>query len=192
MKNKRTRRGLALGALVMGLLVVPVASKCADGPDSIIVHLVVRDAAGHARTIIFGFHEAATEGFDRELGEMALPPFPPIEAFDARLIVPDPRLLYAGDGSAKDLRPWSAQPDTFIVRLQSSTDGYPIVVRWDSSTMAAFAAAVIDDRQDSPHVRQDPRSTSSCTVKDPETAVLRFIVLSSRRSKEIHVQERHP
>lgn len=126
-----------LFAVALFFLIAPCAY---GGEDSSYVRLLIRDNSGHERQITIGVHSAASRGFDQHLGEMPLPPFPPIEAFDARCLVPDARRLYAGDGSSMDIRSWSsaARTDTFRIRTQAGADGYPIRVTWDTTAVRPF------------------------------------------------------
>lgn len=91
------------------------------------VPLAVSNAASERIPVAVGIHPDATDGIDPELGEVALPPWPPSSAFDARLQLPD-GLTW----SSCDLRPSSPDPIRFDLRWQAGDGGYPVEIEWDS------------------------------------------------------------
>jgi hypothetical protein len=83
--------------------------------------------------LAFGVHTSATSCLDRALGEYELPPFPPgVEHLSARFIG-----KCLGLGSELDLRPFftPAQVDTYTVAIRSTSEEYPLVVSWDSTSL---------------------------------------------------------
>ena len=89
------------------------------------VPLTVTNAAQDDGTVRFGIHPDGTGGLDPELGEVALPPWPPSDAFDTRLLLPD-GVTY----SARDIRASTSDPFVIQLRWQPGDGGYPITIAW--------------------------------------------------------------
>jgi hypothetical protein len=90
-------------------------------PTLIPIH--VTDNHSRLINLLIGVDSSATFCLDPSLGENALPPTPPSQTFDARLIYPrnGNGSLCFDQGTLKDLRPYigPSQVDTFKIRLQS-------------------------------------------------------------------------
>ncbi|MFC1572203.1 hypothetical protein ACFL6M_01265 [Candidatus Eisenbacteria bacterium] len=91
------------------------------------VPLQVRNGAEERRVGMFGIHPEGSDEIDADLGELALPPWPPQGTFDVRLLLPD-----GFTWSAKDVR--GSSPDSILYRLrwQAGDGGYPVTVEWSS------------------------------------------------------------
>jgi hypothetical protein len=98
------------------------------------ITLTVFDAAGHFRQLTFGVHPEATYEFEREFGEMLIPPIPPAPVFDVRFVDLPGRRRFAGTGSETDIRTFSSssQADTFLVRFQSAESARPLRFQWSA------------------------------------------------------------
>lgn len=105
-------------------------------PDSARVIMLPLIVANHTKldTLVFGVHPLATQCIDPALGEAELPPMPPFGVFDARFVDvhPPPLNNCLVNGVRIDLRPsvGSARVDTYLVRFQPSSLGYPIGFSW--------------------------------------------------------------
>jgi hypothetical protein len=66
--------------------------------------LTVTDNAGGTQQLFLGVDPAGTDGIDAGLGELPLPPMPPLTAFDARLVGEDIGIPAIGDGLIRDYR----------------------------------------------------------------------------------------
>ncbi len=97
------------------------------GLPSWAVALEVRNGTGELESLGVGIHTDATDGIDPSLGEVALPPWPPSDVFDARCELPD-ILTHA----RLDLRVNSVGNPTYHVVWQVGTGGYPVTVSWPS------------------------------------------------------------
>ena len=94
--------------------------------------IVVQEATGadgyYARkTLAFGLHPSATPGIDAALGEVELPPMPPMGVFDARLVSAGGAAL--GQGALIDNRTGdylNAGARTHEIRFQRSVEGVPV------------------------------------------------------------------
>jgi hypothetical protein len=160
--------------------------------DSLIIRLKISDARGHAQTMRFGVHKQATLGFDRELGEMPLPPYPPVPVFDVRFLHPDRRVLYAGDGSYADIRPQISptQVDTFVVRLQAADNAYPMHISWDSSLLAGCDRVFVVDRSGAFRVFTDMKKTQYLSIEHPDLSTLLIVMRGPLQGNELRKTER--
>jgi len=89
------------------------------------VRLTLENGIGDLQHGYFGLHPNATDGIDPDLGEVALPPWPPAEIFDARMLLPD-ELTH----SQRDLRLSEPGSVEYHVQWQAGDGGYPITVSW--------------------------------------------------------------
>lgn len=84
-------------------------------------------AGGHSKVVYFGLDPTATDGLDASLGEVAMPPLPPANAFDARFN------LITTESSMKDYR---AGTSTFTgqvtheIQYQVGLGGTQINLSW--------------------------------------------------------------
>jgi hypothetical protein len=140
--------------------------------------ITARDGHGHVQTIRVGVHPEATYGFDKALGEMAIPPVPPIPVLDIRLEDPPGRTQHRFDGGWVDIRPLvsPAQTDTFFVRYQAAPDAFPVILSWDSTDFQAFERAIVIGTLTTGPIRLNLRASSSLTIPDGEFATLRIIL----------------
>lgn len=90
-------------------------------------------------TLLIGIDPNATDGLDTSLGEKRLPPFPPDQIFEARLVDRPGKPVF-GNGSRTDLRSvtGSNQIDTFLIRLQTGSGGVPVTISWPER-LSAYA-----------------------------------------------------
>jgi hypothetical protein len=126
--------------ILLALVLIVIARADTAAQTSIRIPLIIKNAApddGGAKnrdTLLIGVDPAATEGLDTTLGEKRLPPFPPDQIFEARLVDRTGRPAF-GNGSRTDLRPYvgATQIDTFIVRYQLGAGGSPVTVTWPAN-----------------------------------------------------------
>ncbi len=97
----------------------------APGLPSWTIGLTVTNAGLDSEALGVGIHRDAGEGIDPDLGEVALPPWPPTSVFDARCLLPD-GLTH----SRLDLRGSVAQTIRFHLEWQAGSGGYPVTVTW--------------------------------------------------------------
>lgn len=94
-----------------------------------IVPLQVCNGDNISDSLQFGIHPNATDGLDAALGEVNLPPLPPLSIFETRFLVT------GYEGFELDLRNSNQEEITYILFWQAGDGGYPITVSWDSETL---------------------------------------------------------
>jgi len=92
------------------------------------VPISVRNGAQESRTVHFGIHPDGSDAIDPALGEVALPPWPPSSAFDARFLLPD-----ALTWSVRDIRKSAPDSISYHLNWQAGAGGYPVTVSWPPS-----------------------------------------------------------
>ncbi|MBN1458537.1 MAG: T9SS type A sorting domain-containing protein, partial [Armatimonadetes bacterium] len=95
------------------------------------VGIDVENGATVCQTLEFGIHPDATEGMDEQLGEIALPPWPPSGVFEARFLLPDDTTHVK-----RDMRASSSGPIEYSLLYQSGDGGFPITMRWTGTLPA--------------------------------------------------------
>ena len=113
------------------------------------INVTVRNEKGAYATVLLGFDEKATIGIDKDLGEFAIPGFPPTPAgLQAALI-------YRDNGQAvlayRDYRPLpgsSPSRDTFLLTLTPATDesrGSSLIFTWAYPLRQGVDSIVVSD-----------------------------------------------
>jgi len=77
------------------------------------------------RSLYFGLEATATAGLDNHLGEVVLPPVPPVGAYDVRFILPDE------SGSLRDYRNSENTTSSWKMKIQPGQPGYPMTLSWN-------------------------------------------------------------
>jgi hypothetical protein len=120
-----------LHATLYVLLALTPAVAFAQRHPQIKFQVRVSDASDSAKYLYMGVDSTATKAIDPALGEVELPPVPPLGGLDARCSGDS-----IGVGSMVDLRRFFSytQTDTFLIRFQPSTrGGYPMKFRWSKA-----------------------------------------------------------
>ena len=86
------------------------------------------NGADETKNLVFAMHPEASDDIDTDLGEVALPPWPPSDLFDARMRLPD-GFTY----SIRDVRRSTSDEVEYTVRWQAGQGGYPITMEWSSA-----------------------------------------------------------
>jgi hypothetical protein len=136
-------------------------------------------AINQTTTINFGVHPSATYCIDAALGEVGLPPVPPVGAFDTRFV--DPRgnpVSCFGEGMNLDLRQFSnsSQIDTYRVRFQPNSGGYPMTLSWHSLGSYYSGPVTLKDIFGGVTVNVNMKAESSYTVTD--TTINRLLIIA--------------
>ncbi len=139
--------------------------------------------------LAFGIHTQATHCLDQDLGELWIPPPGPQGAPDFRFV--DPRGFNSqcmDQGLLLDLRAYrgTAQIDTYKVRFDPGSSGYPALISWSDVTRHYSGNVHLSDPSGIV-VNVDMRAQSSVLVNEPITNLLiiasdpanPFIVMSS-------------
>ncbi|MFO7653848.1 MAG: M6 family metalloprotease domain-containing protein [Candidatus Krumholzibacteriia bacterium] len=104
--------------------------------------LVVRPTSGAVEAqlvLLLGAAVGATGGCDTALGEVALPPVPPSNIFDARLV------SAGSNGLLRDLRDADADLLVYEVAWQGHTGRLPVTLSWQPDMLPADCAAALTD-----------------------------------------------
>lgn len=120
--------------LPAALAIILLAATGATAQQPFRSTVTVANNGGAIDTLRWGIESGATYGIDAPLGEFEWPPFPVTEVFEVRFVnVPGHSEL--GEGVKLDLRAARDmnQSDTFNIRLQAGTGGYPLTVSWPSA-----------------------------------------------------------
>lgn len=140
----------------------------------IIVRNATPDGSGikNRDTLLIGIDANATEGLDTALGERRLPPFPPDQIFESRLVDRSGRTAF-GNGVKVDLRPVvnQTQRDTFIVRFQMGVGGTPVTLSWPSN-IAEYAGKMTIKTLDGTF---DMLTTTSLAIDNPDVSRVTII-----------------
>lgn len=133
------------------------------------IEIITRDAGGKSTTLLLGYHEQATIGYDIALGENPVPPIPFPQAYDMRFLAPPGRTLVPPTGSYVDVRPITALRDTFVIRYQPENGRYPVTLSWSQDDIAAYDTAEM--------ILMDPLQEQSVDMKTESTFVVSDAVL---------------
>lgn len=125
------------------------------------VPITVSNAAQEEGVVHFGVHPDGSDGLDPSLGEVELPPWPPADAFDNRLLFPDD-LTYA----TRDIRASTGDAHLIRMRWQPGEGGYPVTITWpDSLPLAEF---ILQDELGGAYIGPLEMGSSSELVIPPE------------------------
>ncbi|MCZ7556524.1 MAG: hypothetical protein M5R41_09000 [Bacteroidia bacterium] len=148
----------------------PVQVPLADS-----LRFTVEDANGMQHTLLLGYHEAGTPGYEWELGEGAVPPVPFEMAFDFRFLDPPGVKRVPNTGAYRDIRSTAAgRIDTFVVRYQPMNEGYPLKFTWSLTDASRFIALELRTSDDKLLVA-DMRIRNETIVHERGTQVLHII-----------------
>jgi hypothetical protein len=111
------------------------------------VRLFVSDNGTGVDTLVFGYAHLATRCIDASLGEQELPPAPPQGVFDVRFTDPvSPPNACMGQGLKLNLHgdetSWII--DTFKIKFQAGSGGYPIHLSWSGDTDIVWVLTLKD------------------------------------------------
>lgn len=132
----------------------------APGLPSWTIGLTVTNGGLENEVLGVGIHRDAGEGIDAELGEVALPPWPPTSVFDARCLLPD-----GFTHSRLDLRGSAPQTIRFHLEWQAGSGGYPVTVTWPAD-LPLGEFSILDDLGGIFFPPRDMRATQSLVVPD--------------------------
>ena len=151
-----------------GLPIPPPTPQPSDS-SRVVIALRISDA-GRADTLTFGVDPAATYCIDPGLGELELPPTPPVGVFDARFLSPtnDAGGCF-GLGLGLDLRRSvsPSQVDTYRVKFQPSMAGYPFTFSWPELLPHYVGPVTLVDRFGGATVHVNMKNQSSFTLSNP-------------------------
>jgi len=112
--------------LLMTILCILCTHTYADNWN-ITIH--VSNFEGICDTVYFGIHPEGTYGLDTQLGEVNLPPAPPLSVFDLRF------LITGYEGFELDIRDTTHTERIHHLKWQAGDGGYPVTVRWSKESI---------------------------------------------------------
>ena len=130
-------------------------------------------------TLTAGLRNGATDGLDRHLGEVRLPPRPPTtEIFDVRFLTPD------GDGLLLDLHDPNTGSPAWRISVQAGLGGHPVVLTWDKATLplGEWRLRSLDGLQ---RIDVDMTAESTLVITDPLVTAL-AITTGGLRAVTLH------
>ncbi len=151
----------------------PVQIPLADS-----LRFTAEDASGMRHTLLLGYHEAGTPGFEWELGETAVPPIPFEMAFDFRFLDPPGVKRVPNSGAYRDIRSTAGgRIDTFVVRYQPVNEGYPMKFSWTLTDASRFIALEL--------------RTSDGNLLVPDMRIRNEAIIPERGTQLLHIIARH-
>lgn len=102
------------------------------------VPISINNNNGIGDTVFFGIHPEGTYGLDPQLGEVNLPPLPPISVFDVRF------LITGYEGFKIDIRDTTSTERIHKLKWQVGTGGYPVTVKWDPTAFGPGTYEISD------------------------------------------------
>ncbi|MBS1913027.1 MAG: T9SS type A sorting domain-containing protein [Bacteroidetes bacterium] len=160
-----TRRYITRIAAVLLALVALSGTTHAQVTSDIT--LIVSDNGSSRDTLHWGVNPTATNGKDASLGEDEQPPAPPDGVFDARWINVGSSSDF-GQGVKRNFHANNAGlRDTFRLKVQPGSGGYPMTLRWPSLSGYFGTASLRFVDGDGNAFTADMKSTTSFTFNNP-------------------------
>lgn len=155
------------------LLFMFVFTSVATSQTQFIIPITATNATSSAKVEI-GWDRAATHCIDSTLGEQERPPMPPSEIFDFRAI--DNRTSNClGEGLVLDLKTWTPGVtviDTFVIKVQPGTGGYPITLTWGAISNPDVKSLLLQDGLGGMFVNKNMLTENSAVIANMFAAQL--------------------
>ena len=133
--------------IILIAILVLAAQAAAQEYRGVTFEVVVDNGAGREQVLALGLREGATTGLDPMLEEAELPPQPPAEIFDAR-VVSTPGKSQLGTGSLADYRSYgsgtSLVEETYTVAYQAGIGATGVTLRWADQLPGRVRKIMID------------------------------------------------
>ncbi|MDT8324613.1 MAG: T9SS type A sorting domain-containing protein [Bacteroidota bacterium] len=128
--------------IAVAMTAIPAAAQEYRG---VTLELIVDNGEGRAQRLAVGVRDGATAGLDPEFEEAELPPQPPNEVFDAR-VISTPGVSQLGLGSLSDYRGYPAVSSTesYTVSYQAGAGASGVTLRWPETLPGRVTALRID------------------------------------------------
>ncbi len=149
------------------------------------VMLRIADQGGTGDTVWFGTKAGASDGLDTIYGETELPP-PVIDMCDARW------RISGTNGTWLDFRDTLGEGQTsriFLLDVQPGISGYPMTVRWNSSSMPNGDFLLLDEQTHGSLIRVNMKA-ESLHVLSNQTITSLEILHTFAATMVMHVQEK--
>ena len=134
--------------------------------------VTVKENAAALQALTFGYSPNATDGIDTSLGEISLPPLPPLGAFNARFILPG-----GTKASIKDYRNDTLKTAIWNIKFQPDTvgvQGYPIVLTWDQASLPD-GSFTLQDNVSGTLINVNMKTANSATISNSAIAGLQIV-----------------
>ncbi|MBN1448040.1 MAG: BACON domain-containing protein [Bacteroidetes bacterium] len=130
--------------LFIGFLLL-AASAAAQEYRGVTLELMVDNGQGRKERLAVGIREGATSAIDPTLDESELPPQPPNEIFDAR-VISTPGKSQLGLGSLSDYRayPTASNTETYTVSYQAGLNAAGVTLSWPDPLPGRITKLMID------------------------------------------------
>ena len=128
----------------------------------------VNDAGSANDSMKFGMSPSGTNGIDTCLGEVPVPPPPPIGVFDCRFILP------TNDAVKTDMRRDSLGSTIWRMTFQPSISGYPITFNWNIASFPTTGGFFLKDEITGTLVNVNMRNQSSYTLTNSGISSLKI------------------
>lgn len=133
----------------------------------------------YSQVLTIGMHEFGSSNLDPDLDVLS-PPAPPAGAFDARLRASKP-----SNDFYKDIRQSDADTTTFAVLFQIAQQDSALMLKWDSTRVAAFDAAMITDNVTGELFAYDMKEANALNVSGEvllkNTGSLRIVIVPGKK-----------
>lgn len=109
-------------------------------------HVTVSNEKGRVQNLVAGVREGASSGLDPMMEEAELPPLPPAEIFDARLMS-TPGASQLGLGSWRDFRPIGTGTTftyTFTIAYQAGEGASGVLIHWGLPLNGRVTKVLVD------------------------------------------------
>lgn len=125
--------------------------------------LNVFNTTDNSQMLYIGESPSATDSIDVALGENTLPPMPPLDIFDARMILPVNPVEY----SWNDYRSSSNPENSWKVSIQAASGSYPVTIEWDSAIIPEGVGLQLMDAFTGTMINVDMRETGMIMIDNP-------------------------
>jgi len=139
-------KAIQLSSAIILMLIIGTAVM-AQEQRGVTVAFTVSNGQGVSQYLSLGIMEGATRGIDPSFLEAELPPLPPSEIFDAR-VISTPGKSNLGLGSLSDFRPVASTSDPFMevytIAYQAGVGASSVVIGWATPLSSRVTKMVID------------------------------------------------
>ncbi|NOY07116.1 MAG: BACON domain-containing protein [Chlorobi bacterium] len=145
-------KALQLSSTIILMLIIGTAVT-AQEQRGVTVAFTVSNGQGMSQHLFLGIMEGATRGIDPSFMESELPPTPPNEIFDTR-VISTPAKSDLGLGSLSDFRPVASTSDPFTevytIAYQAGVGASSVVIGWATPLPARVTKMLIDGQDVTP------------------------------------------
>ncbi len=138
--------------LILLVFLLVAAQAAAQEYRGVTLEITVNNGAGREQVLALGLREGATSGLDPALEEAELPPQPPNEIFDAR-VVSTPGKSQLGTGTLADFRSLGSGTadimETYTIAYQAGINASGVTLSWGPEIPGRVKVIIIDGEDQS-------------------------------------------